>query len=275
MFLRLNFIPLILFVIIPFSPSIFVLYYIIKSLKNKVLSKKGPIGWTIYMCIEIVLCLIPYVDYIRGNPYDDISGIIFIFIIIIELINLFVLWLFYSIYYIEVNKDMDFKVRRKPLDKFIQIISLLICIIFIWQVTDYIKDNKEYFTASSKNIKIYKVDNYYDMKKLKGYKELEKDIKVSDIMKEKEKYIGKKVLIKGKPIKRNINLLKKSLKWEFITDYENRIDVYFKNDELSKSFNDKYTYVYGSIKSYTTEDSDDFYGDVLIISPEVIYYVNE
>ena len=121
-------------VILSFIIPFFVLGFIVKSLKNKSLSKKYVKNLVISLVFSIILNILPFWVYrteIQADENGDyIAFVIFGCFIILALINLFILGLFYSLYYIKLNKNNSEIDIKKPLKLFVKIclVFVIICI---------------------------------------------------------------------------------------------------------------------------------------------------
>lgn len=92
-------------IVILFFPLILIILYIIKSIKNKKLTIKFPQIISIYFVISSIFCIYFMIDSIGEEAYHgDVTGRIFVIPLIINLIGAFVLWFFYSMYNIKINK---------------------------------------------------------------------------------------------------------------------------------------------------------------------------
>ena len=121
--------PVGLGLILPF----FVLGFIVKSLKNKSLSKKYVKNLVISLVFSIILNILPFWVYrteIQADENGDyIAFVIFGCFIILALINLLILGLFYTLYYVKLNKNNSEVDNKKPIKIFMIICLFLIPII--------------------------------------------------------------------------------------------------------------------------------------------------
>ena len=119
--------------VILFASPFFIFAYILMSLKNKDLQKDTIIKYSKYILIGIGLSIliIAFAAITASDPPDEggLIVILIIFGILIEFIYLFVLWLFYSVYYIFVNKNNSEVDNKKPIKIFMIICLFLIPII--------------------------------------------------------------------------------------------------------------------------------------------------
>lgn len=123
-------------VILSFILPFFVFGYIIKSLIKKELSIKNAKRLVLSIVLAIFLNIIPIlivraeISAIGGDENGDyIFAVIYLLCIILALINLFILGLFYTLYYVKLNKNNSEVDNKKPIKIFMIICLLLIPII--------------------------------------------------------------------------------------------------------------------------------------------------
>lgn len=123
--------PIVLFTI-HFLPLVLIIIYIVKSLKNKKLTIKFPAMISIYFILASLFCIYAMIDSIGKEAYHgDVTGRIFVIPLVIILVRAFVLWGFYSIYNIKINKNI--KKKLFPLIIFL-VCSLILGIYFYFLI---------------------------------------------------------------------------------------------------------------------------------------------
>ena len=111
-------------IVILFFTFILITIYIIKSIKNKKLTIKFPLIISIYFVISSILYIYFMIDSIgEVAHHGDVTGRIFVIPLIINLIGAFVLWFFYSMYNIKINKTD--KNKMFPLKVFLALTVIL------------------------------------------------------------------------------------------------------------------------------------------------------
>ena len=111
-------------IVILFFPFILITIYIIKSIKNKNLTIKFPLIISIYFVISSIFYIYFMIDSIgEVAHHGDVTGRTFVIPLIINLIGAFVLWFFYSMYNIKINKTD--KNKMFPLKVFLALTVIL------------------------------------------------------------------------------------------------------------------------------------------------------
>ena len=121
---------LLLFIV--FGSILFLIYFIISSIKSKELSK----GWlkflTCFIGVPILVCLVVFMQLSGSSPTDeDLGGLIVLVIFINNLISMFGLYLFYTLYYWRLNKNNNEVNYKKPFQIFLIVAFILVIFIYL------------------------------------------------------------------------------------------------------------------------------------------------